>query len=194
MGGWVPVECEVEVGLFGSWAHFSTIGKRGRRVIDKNSAATGYVLTIRIRSRDKGPAEKAYDYTAKPWQDFAAVCAGQHVTRAIMESVPADAREQAAKVVGVHDLATHAIYPMRTATRLQSASGLEVHLLITGVRFDPAEEGDEASYIACPPLPLLGQFPSGRLTDGGKRPLTTQTQVYFVMRDLASAPRVHDLF
>ena len=187
---------EVEVGVFGKWSRFRTIAGQGFRVLAGGSPVTGYVLTARIRSAEKSAGEKAYDYTREQWQLFAAVCVRQHVAGAIMTSVPEADRAAAWAKIKIEPLSQHALYPLRTQVREQSASGIEVHTLISGVLFESADT-DEAGglgLVRCPPLPMMGELPSGRLSEEGKKPLTCKSQMYFSMRDLEGKPKTRGGF
>ena len=159
------------------------------------SPLTGYVLTAKVRSQEKMQGvSKAYDYAKPQWQVFASACVLQHVTNTILNSVPVTDRDEAFGKIRLEPLSQHALYPLRTQVRTQSASGIEVHILVSGVLFEATEDdaADGLGLVRCPPIPMMGEVPSGRVSEGGTKPLTCKGQMYFSMRDLTSKPKIRN--
>ena len=184
---------EVEVGVYGKWASYRSIAGKGHRVLQSGSPVTGYVLTAKVRSQEKILGmEKAYDYSRPQWQCFASACVIQHVVTTILNSLPAEQRGEAYKKIRVEPLANHALYPLRTQVRTQSASGVECHLLVTGVLFESTDDDAAGGLglVRCPPISTRGKVPSGKLDAGGTKPTVCEGQIHFSMRDLSTKPKI----
>ena len=143
---WKPFE--VEIGVAGKYASFKSIGGRGKIVATSNDATNGYPVTV-ILDRNKGP----YEYREHGWQQAAAHYAVSHLQKQLGEKA------------GIRVLAIETITPLSSKAGKQSARGLRVHLLVTGVNFD--REDDDAAgglgVVQSPAINLIALLPNGKI-------------------------------
>ena len=116
----VPVDLEVEVGIPFDYAHFRSVGGKGK-ILATDGTREGYTLTVVLTEN-----KRHYPYNDPDWQQAASHYAREHVYGALTAGLSAEQRA----FVSVSAIATSAVKPLNLLVRQQSAKGLHAHLLV----------------------------------------------------------------
>lgn len=170
-------EITVEVGAAGQWQHFESLGKRGKRVAEQ-SVEAGYHLVVVLDQNTK-----AYAYQDPDWQAAASYAAQRY----LVSQLHADLDSDEVASVRIEPFATEAIVPLNNLMRNQSARGIKVHYMVYGMQFERTESPE---LIRAPRMELTGEFPTGRVSDDGRRPEFGQTRIRLQCPGLNGRPKV----
>ena len=159
----------VEVGQAGTYEKWQQFGLKGLRILKPGENNSAVQLSLSLER-----SLYSYDYFAPHWQ-----AAATHFGMAYIRKVLSKGNEDdAMKGITIRHYLTHALVPLvATDSKTQSAFGLRMHYLITGVLFDSTttDEADGLGTMQAPPFPLVGTFPTGQIDADGITPLTSDT-------------------
>ena len=157
----MPVDLEVEVGIPFDYAHFRSVGGKGK-ILATDGTREGYTLTVVLTEN-----KRHYPYNNPDWQQAAAHYAREHVYGALTAGLSAEQRA----FVSVSAIATSAVKPLNLLVRQQSAKGLHAHLLVKGVAFmEPPGAMDNTVPAPARPIPLNAHILDGGLSADGLTP------------------------
>lgn len=179
---------QVEIGRAGTYDIWRSFGLRGLKVL--SAPDTGYrQLTVIL---DQNP--HAWDYQDSEWQEFSQLCGMEYLTEQLHRDLDNDEKRR----IKIEHFCTQPIHPLDRVDRVQSASGVKIHYLVSGVTFDTpevTEECDDAGglgLIPCPALDLMGAFPLGLVSEDGLTPITGEVNVRISFPSMSGPPVYRD--